>query len=379
MVRGASFGGTDEQTDRFIRERNWEIRTHQQKGSVVADFACKVVEVTVTEHPNADRLEIANIQGYQTVVGKGAFTTGDLAVYLPEGSVLPDSLIEELGLVGRLAGKASNRVKAVRLRGVVSQGLLVPLSSPHLSGVEEVLVGDDLTEPLAVTKWVPPIPTQMQGIAVPCTWTNGFDVESWQSYPHVMQAGEAVHITEKVHGTLCLLACHPEHGPAVASKGMLGKSCFDLEAPDNDRNLYVRAWHKHGDALQRWCDANAAPIQVLGEIVGPQVQDLHYGLSEQTFLGFAVRCGYAKLTPSEAFATLNTLDIPTVPVLADNTPFVHEDVLELAREPSALGGGLREGVVVASVVLRSDPELGAARVKYVNPDYLTRSGGSEHN
>lgn len=88
-------------------------------------------QLTVHEHPNADALELAQVGLYRAVVAKGAYRTGDFAVYIPEQAVLPDVLIAQLGLTGRLAGGAANRVKAVRLRGELSQGLVCrPPRSP---------------------------------------------------------------------------------------------------------------------------------------------------------------------------------------------------------------------------------------------------------
>lgn len=63
--------------------------------------------LTVHDHPNADALELAQVGLYRAVVAKGAFRTGEHAVYIPEQSVLPAPLIEELGLTGRLAGSAA--------------------------------------------------------------------------------------------------------------------------------------------------------------------------------------------------------------------------------------------------------------------------------
>jgi RNA ligase (TIGR02306 family) len=80
--------------------------------------------LTVHEHPNADALELAQVGLYRAVVAKGAYRTGDAAVYIPEQSVLPADLIEELGLTGRLAGSNADRVRAVRLRGELSQGIV---------------------------------------------------------------------------------------------------------------------------------------------------------------------------------------------------------------------------------------------------------------
>lgn len=80
--------------------------------------------LTVLEHPNADALELAQVGLYRAVVAKGAYRTGDYALYIPEQSVLPAALIEELGLTGKLAGSGADRVRAVRLRGELSQGIV---------------------------------------------------------------------------------------------------------------------------------------------------------------------------------------------------------------------------------------------------------------
>ena len=89
----------------------------------MSTFAVKVVPITIEPHPNADALELARVGDYRAVVKKGEFHSGDLVAYIPEGAVLPPELIEHMGLTGRLAGKDANRVKAVRLRGALSQGL----------------------------------------------------------------------------------------------------------------------------------------------------------------------------------------------------------------------------------------------------------------
>lgn len=340
-------------------------------------FTCPVVTVTVEPHPNADRLEVARVGGYQLVVAKGAFRSGDTACYLPEGSVLPASLIEELGLVGRLAGSKSNRVKAVRLRGVLSQGLLVALDSPHVH--TNPTLGDDLAEQLGVVKWEPPIPVRMQGIVEACTWPSGFDVESWQAHPDLFNVGEPVQVTEKLHGTFCLIGYHPYHGEAAASKSMAGKTRFKLDAPENDFNLYVRAWRTHSDAIRAWSANHGIDLQILGEIVGPKVQDLTYGFTKPTFLAFDVKVSGKFLSPTQAWEMLNSLDIPTVPVVKADTPFDRDTILRLAEQPSAHGRGLREGVVVRPIRPRHDMRAGRVVAKFVNPAYLVRRGGTEHN
>ena len=91
----------------------------------MAYFEVNVVKIDqIEDHPNADALELAVIGGYRAIVKLGDFKAGDLVVYIPEQSIVPQWLLERMGLEGRLAGKDKNRVKAIKLRGVLSQGLV---------------------------------------------------------------------------------------------------------------------------------------------------------------------------------------------------------------------------------------------------------------
>ena len=100
----------------------------------MAQFEVPVVRVDrIEEHPGADALEIAVVRGYRCVVKIGAHRAGDLVAYIPEDAIVPEPLIREMRLwdeakgKGMLAGKKGDRVKAIRLRGIVSQGLLYPV------------------------------------------------------------------------------------------------------------------------------------------------------------------------------------------------------------------------------------------------------------
>lgn len=93
----------------------------------MASFGVFKEKARISAHPGADRLELAEIGLYKAVVGKGQFQDGEEVFYIPEQAVLPDWLIEEMGLTGKLSGKQANRVKAVRLRGILSQGLVLKL------------------------------------------------------------------------------------------------------------------------------------------------------------------------------------------------------------------------------------------------------------
>ena len=122
----------------------------------MSTFTVTIIPVAIEAHPDADALEIARIGGYRSVIRKGSFRTGDLVAYIPENAVLPAPLLEELGLSGRLAGSEKNRVKAIKLRGVLSQGICYPARP-------EWLEGQDVAEILGIRKYEPPVPTSMDG------------------------------------------------------------------------------------------------------------------------------------------------------------------------------------------------------------------------
>ncbi|MGW4108672.1 RNA ligase (ATP), partial [Streptomyces sp. NPDC004976] len=204
--------------------------------------------LTVHEHPGADALELAQVGLYRAVVAKGAYRTGDAAVYIPEQSVLPAGLIAELGLTGRLAGAEHDRVKAIRLRGELSQGLVCrPKALADVDLVRAAEDGTDFAEVLGITKWVPPVPPTMDGeVESAPDLLPWVDIENIQRYPEIFAPGEPVVLTEKLHGTACLLTYSAgDDRVYVSSKGFGGRSLALREDP---RNLYWRAVRAHGVA-----------------------------------------------------------------------------------------------------------------------------------
>lgn len=389
----------------------------------MADFKAQVVRLTIEEHPNADALEIARVGDYKSIVRKGQFQTGDLGVYIPEQAVLPVWLIKELGLEGKLAGKQQNRVKAVKLRGVLSQGLIYPVElmwntfgheqGHQLHVVEDgadkrliVTEGQDVTEVLGIVKWEPEIPSHMNGQltgAAGCTLK--YDIENIKRYPDVFEENELVVITEKLHGTWACFGYHPrvDH-PIVTSKGLSGKGLiFKWAFPENENNLYIQAFQRltyrdSGNTLyregvtgtsivQRVHEAlnldRDTPVYVLGEIYGKGVQDLHYGAQQPQFRIFDVYVGQPGngefVSPGSMKAWIeDELGLEHVPVLYVG-PYDREIVDELTDGLETVGGGMniREGVVIKPMIERRDDEIGRVVLKSVSEDYLMRKGGTE--
>ena len=364
----------------------------------MSTFAVNVVRAVIEPHENADALEIARVGDYRSVVRKGQFHTGELVAYIPEQSVLPGPLLDELGLRGKLAGKDGDRVKAIKLRGVLSQGLVYPARPGWTEG-------QDVAADLGVRKWEPPPPpAHMSGVCYAAGLDRciKYDVENFKAYPEVLQPGEPVVFTEKVHGTWCQIGYLPPgmidvHGHlVVSSKGLAGKGlAFLPDAPDNANNLYLRV--ARGLAVdRRVAEAFAAdlaadrPIFVLGEVFGAGVQDLSYGARADAggTLGFRVFDVYVGRPGQGAYLSDEPLEqacarmgLPRVPVLYRG-PFSRAVMLEHTDGKETLSGTglhIREGIVVRPAIERRDPRLGRVQLKSVSEKYLLRSGGTEYN
>ena len=348
-------------------------------------FESRVYALRIEPHPNADRLELAAIGGFRCVVGKDSYVDGDLAAYIPEGAICPEWLITELGLEGKLAGSRKNRVKAVQLRGALSQGLVFPVRDGMIRG-RQVVEGDDVTELLELVKYEPPIPISMQGeVRAVHGATLKYDIEDFKKYPDEFRDGEPVVITEKLHGTWCCLGWHAEQGPIVTSKGMSDKGLALLLNDANKSNLYVRTWGAHQEAFESARTRTAGdgrPFYVLGEVYGRGVQDLHYGQPNPAFAMFDAYVGEPGtgryLNPDELVESLTDL-FPLVPVLYRG-PFSLAKLQELTDGTTTLGGAhAREGVVLKPVAERVSNEFGRVILKSVSGKYLTRKGGTEFN
>ena len=350
----------------------------------MATFESRIHSLRVEAHPNADRLELAAVGGFRCVIAKGSFTDGDLAAYIPEGSVCPDWLIADLGLEGKLAGKAKNRVKAVKLRGALSQGLVYPVRDGRIRG-RAVAEGDVVTELLELVKYEPPIPIAMQGEVRPVHGaTLHYDIENVKKYPDELQEGEPVVITEKLHGSWCCLGWHPDHGTIVTSKGMSDRGLALLLNEANQKNLYVRTWRAFEEPFETArarLAGEGQPFYVLGEVYGRGVQDLHYGEPNPAFRVFDAYVGEpgrGRYLPPDEVESLGDL-FPLVPALYRG-PFSAAVMLEHTDGSTALGGKhVREGVVVRPAAERESAEFGRVILKSVSGDYLTRKGGTDYN
>jgi len=113
---------------------------------------------TVEAHPDADRLDLVKIMGYQCVTQRGLYKGGEKIVYIKPDALLPVELWTE-----EYRKYSPKRIKAVRLRGMWSEGIIVPFEIlPNGKDLENLEEGTDVSELIGVTHYEMPTPNDIQ-------------------------------------------------------------------------------------------------------------------------------------------------------------------------------------------------------------------------
>lgn len=183
----------------------------------MADLIVEVVKIgEVNHHENADRLDIVKVFGYNVVAGRDEYQPGDCAVYFPVDSILPQALQDHI-FAGSKMKLSKDRIRAARIRGCVSQGLLVSIPKVKKYIARDCAdkmkfkflpVGEDLTEALAVTKHNPEKnkPAQLVGNQKKKAYCHPLfrkytKIQHWHRNDQAFVEGQEVVATEKIHGT----------------------------------------------------------------------------------------------------------------------------------------------------------------------------------
>lgn len=381
----------------------------------MSNFEVKVVKVKdVIDHPNADRLSLVQIGGFSVVSaklddGSHRYKKDDLVVYVPENALVPEYLLkrgfwnEEKG-IGYLAGPMGNRVKPIKLRGIMSEGILFPTISMHntfgsyqgqafeldnnvLLPVDE---GTDVAEKANIVKWEPEVPTNMSGDLVGCADTVKYDIENIKKWEDVLIEDEMVYMTEKLHGTQAAFYWMPNANDEkfiegeffAASKGLAGKNLIFKDTEENRKsNLYVKTLLEYTERFKKLSTffANDKKIVFFGEIFGKGVQDLNYNTQKPEFRVFDIWADGEFLNLNDLIRICDYADLEMVPIVYVG----HYSKEILARETKGTtminGAHIREGIVVKPQIERRDPGLGRVILKSISEDYLSRKGGTEYN
>lgn len=313
----------------------------------------------VLPHPNADKLEIIPIGRYQCLSQKGLWKAGDLAVYIEPDYVVPNT--EEYSFL-----KGHLRIKAKKLRGTWSQGLLMPAPA----GAKE---GDNVMEQLAIQRYEPNVGMTIRGDAEPGPEgliVPKYDVENWYRYGDLFVPGEDVIATEKLHGA---------NARYVFSGDRMYAGSRNFFIKYEESNLYWSALRQN-PWIEEWC-RNNHDLVLYGEAFG-WVQKLRYGASpgQHFFRAFDILKQGNWLSLDELTYLVNDpLEdrelVRWAPVIYRG-PYDAEKLKALAEGPSMIytdkgSPHLREGIVVRPVKERWSPELmGRVQLKIVSNAYL---------
>ncbi|MDR0452806.1 MAG: RNA ligase (ATP) [Treponema sp.] len=319
----------------------------------------------ITAIPNSDFLETAHVMGWQCVVKKNEFKTGDLGVYFEVDSFLPVDPRYEFLRSSSYRDNEDNgagfRIRTVKMRGQLSQGLFLALSLfPELEGSSE---GDDVTERLGVKKWYVPETAGAGGIIIgerPYGIPASDEIRV-QSAPELIDSlrGKPYYITTKMDGT---------SGIVYLIDGKTGCCSRNKEIKDEADALYWAPVYKYGlkEKLARY----GKNIVLTGEICGPGIQKNRLRLPALEWYVFDVRdWDSGRYLPyDEALGLCSSFGVPFVPLEERGDSFAYslEELLEKARGkyPSGLD---KEGIVV-----RDAESPKAVSFKVLNNDALLK-------
>lgn len=361
----------------------------------------EVVEIKGIEpHPEADRMEIVKVWGYTCCVGKGQFNKGDLAAYIPPDSIVPPT--EDYAFLNKGDDLSDfperrRRITAKKLRGIYSQGLLVPAPA----GSKE---GDNVAEKLNIEHYEPELRSGGGGGGKIISGQqdkapNGFyplyDVDAFNRYGDLFKKDEMVVVHEKIHGANGLYT-YKDGRFRVRSRKLWKKPSrkdllettegwwnqmkvrFDIFtgriSPSNFEKSddWWKALKKHPE-VQMFLKDNPQ-YSVYAEVYG-RVQSLTYGLPNDVDMVIFDIIEEDRFLNYEETSKLQSLyNLPWAPILYHG-PFNENIVRKLAEGDSHLAykngveNQIMEGVVIKPEVERTDPKIGRVQLKIVSNRY----------
>jgi RNA ligase (TIGR02306 family) len=324
----------------------------------------------------ADRIVKARVLGWDVVVRKDEFKVGDLCVYFEIDSLLPDTPPFHFLFEKDSVKKEMWRLRTAKLRGVISQGLALPIGAfPELKDVYGILpdpIGIDLTESFGIIKYEQPEIGRTGGDVKGSFpgWIPKTDEIRLQACYHkvgIEMWGRPVYVTTKFDGT-SFTSFHNDDELVVCSRNNIMK--------DGD-NCYWKIAHKY-DLVNRLKGSN---LVVQGEVCGPGIAKNRLGFNELKLLTFNTFSMVTKQHDSYdkfKYATSNILN--GIPSVFDyewyETEFDKplESWLGLAKGKYPGTTNNREGIVIRTTETNgySNSLQGRFSVKVINNDYLLK-------
>ncbi len=319
----------------------------------------------------ADAIEKSTVLGWQLVVKKGEFKVGDLCIYCEIDSLFPDKPEFEFMRPRKM------RVKTIRLRGQISQGICFPLS--FLPSGFDIIEDADCTEALGIVKYEPPVPAHLSGIAK--GKFPSFIPKTDETRVQVMQRlldkykGETCYLTEKLDGSSATFYLYQNEF------GVCSRNLDLLE--DGENTFWKVARALDIETKLRSLNGNFA---IQGELVGEHIQDNKLKLRGHTVYFFNVfDIDRFEYFPYARFVkTIGDLNLQTVPILSTDYSLSNDidSIIQMATRKSAVNPDVwAEGIVIRPLMEKIDLILsnenfnnGRVTLKAINPEFLLKYG-----
>jgi RNA ligase (TIGR02306 family) len=363
--------------------------------------------IDVKPHPNADRLDICRVYDFEVITSKDRYKPGDLAIYIPVDSILPQNVENVLFPEGSKVKLHKHRVKQIKIRGTYSQGMLVDFEALTKidNKFDEVFSytydGQDFAARLNITKYEPPAPSyQSNSGPTPRNKPKenpyfhkygGLDNFKW--YPDLFETGENVSVTEKIHGSHIRCGWAPVQADTLFKKVLKALRLLPshewVYGSNNVQLQHRTGWFGgykgfygtdvYGAALKKYgIKEKLKPGEMLhGELYGDGIQkNYNYGCKngEHKLVWFDVRI---QTTDSSDFLDVDAFykfcserGLDAVPELYRG-PFDKELVKELTKGDSVFEPTqkVREGVVVKPLY-ETKCAIGRKVLKIISEKYL---------
>jgi len=321
----------------------------------------------IRKHPNADKLEIATVYGFDVIVTKDSCKVGDQTIYVPIESVLPSNLESRLFPEDSKIKLSKSRIRQIRIRKYPSQGMLIlPSVVYSVYGFTPDELEKDYAKKLGIEKYE--VPARQIGAKFGTIkkknenphFSKYGGLENIKWVPDLFKDGETVIVTEKLHGSNGRVGIQPfvPHTLWDKAKKLFGLTpkwmdCYgsnnvQLQEGSGD-NLYKRVFDRIGIF-----DKLSPGETVYGEIVGQGIQkNYHYGCEpgEYKFVVFDVKRtenGIVRwLSADEVDTFCKNRRLDSVPILFEGE-FSIEKIKELTLGNSVFAPSqkVREGIVI---------------------------------
>lgn len=356
---------------------------------------CFVAQIgEIVPIPGADNIEVALAGGWQAITKKGEYKAGDLVVVATTDAVIPTDLSDAMGVTNYL--RKGGRVRTVKLRGMYSECLIIPLS--YIPFMENYYEGKDMMYAMNIYKYEPPVKQVQLASGKKIRYSENPNFHIYYKFPNaknvpgIFTEDDWVEISRKIHGTNARYGIVKKNKLSLFDKvkKFFGVKWVDYEFVVGSHNVEkgsdsqgfydTNVWYSIAEKYnlksvlwkfvkdpERFPEGIGSGVVLYGEIYGAGIQkNYDYGLKEIEFAGFDLEINGKYCSTDDAFNFVGIeMDLPYVDVLyvgdwnkEIEDMYVFDNFIPGTKVP-------HEGVVVKH---HTGDRSKVAKV--INPDYL---------